>query len=125
MKKYTIQETADLLKSKTHAVYADTNDFNKLRKVLKLAFPEDTTTDNFDLEAHCAYGYCYIEDGYWTNYSKFLNEIEQINLSEILNPTLSEISNIAVVDVETVTISKEDYDRFLKIEAVINQIKNI
>lgn len=125
MKKYTIQDAADLLKAKTHAIYADTNDFEKLRKILKSAYPNDVGTDTYGFNTRFYYGSHIKYNNIWADIGDYLKQLQTINLSEILNPTLSEISNISVVDVETVTISKADYDRFLKIEAVINQIKNI
>ena len=110
MKKYKIQEAADLLKAKTHAIYTNANDFNKLKNVLKLAYPNDLFPDNYEFEVCNYYGFHRKNNSIWADTGFYLEELETIHLSEILNITLSEISNITVVDVETVTISKEDYN---------------
>lgn len=111
MKKYRIQEVAKLLADKTHAIYCDINEYELLRKVLKLAFPDDIYTDKFEFDDNDVYyGYCKHESSSWANVGSYLEELQIIKLSDILNLKLKES------DIETVTISKEDYDRFLELE---------
>ena len=131
MKKYTIQEVAKLLADKTHAIYCDVNEFDLLRKILKLAFPKDEETDTFEFKKEDPYyGYCRHDSDNWANIGRYLEELQIIKLSKITDAydtiydkTSScfddKINDIKVNDsmqVETVTISKEDYDRFLLLE---------
>lgn len=143
MKKYTIQQVAKLLADKTHAVYCDVNEFELLRKILKLAFPNDEETDKFEYEMNCNYGFCMHDSHNWANVGEYLKELSIINLSDIFNLKLKEnkdsgyffkglvsdiqkiqdtfypnVNDIRVnepVNIQYVSISKEDYDRFLKL----------
>lgn len=130
MKKHTVEEVAHLLANKTHCVYCDINEFELLRKILKLAFPKDEETDSYPLEFKDYHGYCKHDSNNWANTGKYLEELEIINLSEITDPydtiydktTLcfdnktNEIEVKDAIHVQAVTISKEDYDRFLMLE---------
>lgn len=121
MKKYTIQEVAKLLADKTHAVYDDGNTtLDILVKILKLAFPKDEETDTFEFTKEDPYyGYCRHDSDNWANIGRYLEQLEIINLSDVLKENEVLINDIKVnasMHVETVTISKEDYDRFLKLE---------
>lgn len=106
MKKFTIQEAAELLANKTHTIYCDTNDFEKLRKVLKLAFPEDIHINDYPFSSQSTYGFSTHFDNCWCDSVYHLEKLHKINLSDVLNPTLNEINNMDVI--ESVTISKED-----------------
>lgn len=109
MKEYTIEQVAKLLSNKTHSVYCNVNEFELLRKVLKLAFPEDDETNSYPLEFNDYHGYDKHNNYCWANTGAYLEELEIINLSDIFNIDLP-------LEIETVTISNEDYDRFLMLE---------
>jgi len=108
MKKYTIEQAAQLLANKTHSVYCDINDFETLRKVLRLAFPEDITTNSYDFKCFYYYGSNKHSIKTWSNVGQHLENLTIIHLSSIVDEPKQEI--------ETVTISKADYERFLKLE---------
>jgi len=122
MKKHTIEQAAQLLANKTHSVYSDINNFETLRKVLKLAFPKDEETESYNLNEYEYYGYCFIDSDNWADVGTHLEDLTIIHLSSIVNeikeviyPTNEELVN-QNAGIETVTISKADYDRFLKME---------
>lgn len=113
--KYTVEEVAMLLVKRTHAIHNDNNEFELLRGVLKKAFPKDDMTDVYDFygeDEGNVYGWARYDSGEWANIGEYLKELVPIKLSEV-------ISNISEkkTEVETVTISKEDYDRFKELES--------
>jgi len=122
MKKHTIEQAAQLLANKTHSVYSDINNFETLRKVLKLAFPKDEATESYNLDEYEYYGYSILFSGIWSDVGHYLEDLTIIHLSSIVDESKKVIytTNEELVNhnagIETVTISKADYDRFLKLE---------
>lgn len=110
--KYTIEEAADLVVRRTHAIHNDTNNFLLLSKVLETSYPNDNEGRVFDFAAYeefLIFGWNRNEAGTWANVGSYLEELMPIYLSEIIDEKK--------IEVETFTISKEDYDRFKELES--------
>lgn len=97
MKKYSIQEAAKLVANKTHAVYYDFGHEKKLRKVLKLAFPNDKETDTFNLEEFNYFGFNNHLEGTWADTGEYLATLKTIKLSDI-RPVSESKTNMELTD---------------------------
>ena len=90
-----ITQAAKLLSERTHSIVNDNNDFDLLRSVLKLAFPLDKVTAEYDFTKvrfdENVYGYCRHSKGDWADIGEYLKELETIKLSEIEKQKVSEI----------------------------------
>ena len=91
-----LNEVAKLLANKTHAINDDCGNFYLLKKVLKEAFPNDPEADsyNFTADDDKVYGFNRHEKGQWANIGSYLEELEYINLSEILDVMSSALTII-------------------------------
>jgi hypothetical protein len=80
-------EAAKLIANKTHAIFNDNNDYELLREILSLAFPDDDCTedynfyaDEFDEKTYCCNRNT---QGQWANIGGYIADLEVINLSGI------------------------------------------
>jgi hypothetical protein len=80
------EEAAKLIANKTHVIYNDNNDYELLREILLLAFPNDEYTKNYDFykNNNPFFGNNKYNNNYWINSnSDYLKELEIIKLSDI------------------------------------------
>jgi hypothetical protein len=79
------EEAAKLIANKTHAIYNDDNNFELLREILLLAFPNDEYTKSciFSENRGRIYGTNKYNDNYWANNANYLKDLEIIKLSDI------------------------------------------
>ena len=79
------EEAAKLLAKKTHVIYNDNNDFELLREMLLLAFPNDEYTKSciFYENGEPIYGTNKYNENYWINNSDYLKALPRIKLSDI------------------------------------------
>jgi hypothetical protein len=80
-------EAAKLIANKTHAIFNDNNDYELLREILSLAFPNDNCNKdyNFYADEFDEKTYCYSRNNkeVWANIGDYIAELEVINLSNI------------------------------------------
>lgn len=87
-----------LVASGTHCIFDDNKNYDLLRKVLKLAFPKDKITDVYDFtdDDEEFFGCDRIDKSQWANIGSFLQEMNPIHLSDIVDedilPILKELS---------------------------------
>lgn len=92
----TVSKAARLVSEGSYSIYNDNNDYDLLRKVLKVAFPKDELTEKFDFSISDDdeyYGCDRISGREWANVGEYLKMLHQINLSdikEVLLPVLEE-----------------------------------
>ena len=78
---------ANLLSQHSHAILNDCNDFETLKKVLSLAFPEDVEGKKHELhkdDEGSYYGYDLLKRSNWTNIGDYLERLQIIKLSDII-----------------------------------------
>jgi len=108
-----LNEAAKLLANKTHAINDDCGNFYLLKKVLKEAFPNDPDSDSYNLTAEDDkfYGFNRHDEGQWANVGSYLEELEHINLSEILD----------VIDSKRILTIEKEYNSESEFEKVVDE----
>lgn len=108
-----LNEAAKLLANKTHAINDDCGNFYLLKKVLKEAFPNDPDSDSYNLTAEDDkfYGFNRYDEGQWANVGSYLEELEHINLSEILD----------VIDSKRILTIEKEYNSESEFEKVVDE----
>jgi len=82
----TVSKAARLVSEGSYSIYNDNNDYDLLRKVLKVAFPKDEMTESFNFSVSDDddyYGCDRISGREWANVGEYLKMLHQINLSDI------------------------------------------
>jgi len=108
-----LNEAAKLLANKTHAIKDDCGNFYLLKKVLKVAFPNDPEGDSYNF-TNCSdkfYGFNRNEKGQWANVGSYLEELKHINLSEILD----------VIDSKRISTLEIEYNSEAEFEKVVDE----
>lgn len=114
---YTIEQAAKLLSNETHAIYWDKGGMSVIMDVLKKAFPNDKSNNNYVFdEENEYYGFCRNQKGNWADTGVYLEHLEIINLSDIIKDV--EFSP------ETFTISKDEYELFMSLKKAENKLRD-
>lgn len=108
-----LNEAAKLLANKTHAINDDCGNFYLLKKVLKEAFPNDPDGDSYNFSEldDKIYGFNRHEEGQWANIGSYLEELEYINLSEILD----------IIDSKRISTIEKEYNSEAEFEKVVDE----
>lgn len=107
-----LNEAAKLLANKTHAIKDDCGNFYLLKKVLKVAFPNDLDGDSYKFNGYDNfYGFNRHENGQWANVGSYLEELKHINLSEILD----------IIDSKHISTLEKEYNSEAEFEKVVDE----
>jgi hypothetical protein len=114
-----LNEAAKLLVNKTHAIKDDCGNFYLLKKVLKVAFPNDKLTDSFEFN-RCDnfYGACIHEKDSWANIGSYIKDLKIINLSDI-ETKKAEQKSVKISDLPT--YSQIEYNSEAEFEKVVDE----